>query len=45
MLGLRTRRKRRRLRNWIGAVTKASDEANPVEAWIKAGFKVSVRWR
>ena len=29
----------------IAAVTKASDEANPVEALIKAGFSVSVRWR
>ena len=30
---------------FIAAVKKASDEANPVEALIKAGFSVSVRWR
>ena len=29
----------------IAAVKMASDEANPVEALIKAGFSVSVRWR
>ena len=29
----------------IAAVKKASDEANPVEALIGAGFSVSVRWR
>ena len=29
----------------IDAVKKASDEPNPVEALIAAGFKVGVRWR
>ena len=29
----------------IAAVTKASGEANPVEALIKAGFSVSVKCR
>ena len=29
----------------IAAVKKASDQANPVEALISAGFSVSVRWR
>ena len=29
----------------IAAVKKASDEANPVEALLRAGFSVSVRLR
>ena len=29
----------------IEAVKKASDQANPVEALIGAGFSVNVRWR
>ena len=29
----------------IAAVKKASDEANPVEALVSAGFRVSVRLR
>ncbi len=29
----------------IAAVAKVSDEANPIEALLKAGFSVSVRWR
>ncbi len=29
----------------IAAVKKASDQTNPVEALISAGFSVSVRWR
>ncbi len=29
----------------IAAVKKASDEGNPVEALVTAGFSVSVRWR